>query len=180
MLALNGQPAAQALAPWHDFYQLLGEASATLIGLLFVAASIGSGVFRPDRPAPLRIFLSASVVHFSSVLAACLTVLAPIGSWTVLGIVVAALGLFGLAYAAMAWRDTIHDGIHAKMAVDDRLWYAIFPLVGYLIKIGSGIMLALRLQLASTTLALSIALLLMIGVHNAWDITVWSMTRRRQ
>ena len=36
---------ADALRPWHDFYTLFGAASATLIGLLFVAASVGTGVF---------------------------------------------------------------------------------------------------------------------------------------
>jgi hypothetical protein len=28
-------------------------------------------------------------------------------------------------------------------------------------------------------LALSLVLLLVIGIHNAWDITLWSITRRR-
>jgi hypothetical protein len=28
-------------------------------------------------------------------------------------------------------------------------------------------------------LALSLGLLLVIGLHNAWDITLWSITRRR-
>ena len=36
-----------ALRPWHDFYTLVGTGSATLIGLLFVAASVGTGVFQP-------------------------------------------------------------------------------------------------------------------------------------
>jgi hypothetical protein len=28
------------LRQWHDFYALIGEAAATLVGLMFVAASI--------------------------------------------------------------------------------------------------------------------------------------------
>ena len=67
-----------ALAHWHEFYMLLGTAAGTLVGLLFVAATVGAGVFSSDRPAPLRIFLSASVVHFSSVLMVSLIVLAPV------------------------------------------------------------------------------------------------------
>ena len=37
-----------ALAHWHEFYTLLGTASATMVGLLFVAATVGSGVFTPS------------------------------------------------------------------------------------------------------------------------------------
>jgi len=28
-------------------------------------------------------------------------------------------------------------------------------------------------------LAVAMAILLIVGIHNAWDITIWSMTRRR-
>jgi hypothetical protein len=29
-------------------------------------------------------------------------------------------------------------------------------------------------------LALSLGLLLVVGIHNAWDITLWSITRRQE
>ena len=63
---------ADVANPWHDLYALVGAASATLIGLLFVAASVGAGFFTHERHHALRAFLSPSVVHFSCVLAACL------------------------------------------------------------------------------------------------------------
>src|SRR5215831_16111274 len=37
--------AAELFHTWHDFYLLVGTASATLVGLMFVAASIGASVF---------------------------------------------------------------------------------------------------------------------------------------
>ena len=80
MLALG-----DVLAHWHEFYTLLGTAAGTLVALLFVAATVASGVFSSERRAPLRIFLSASVVHFSSLLVLSLVFLAPVGSWTVSG-----------------------------------------------------------------------------------------------
>jgi len=33
-------PLAEALGRWHEFYMLLGGASATMVGLLFVAATV--------------------------------------------------------------------------------------------------------------------------------------------
>ena len=85
MPGANVMSPTDALGPWHEFYMLGGTASATMVGLLFVAASVGAGVFSADRRAPLRVFLSASVVNFSTVLAACLVVLAPVGNWMLLG-----------------------------------------------------------------------------------------------
>jgi hypothetical protein len=81
-----------ALGRWHEFYMLLGTASATLVGLLFVAATVGSGVFSAERRAPLRVFVSASVVHFSGILAVCLIVLAPLQSEVLFGALMCAAG----------------------------------------------------------------------------------------
>ncbi len=172
-------PLAQVLAPWHDFYTLLGAASATMIGLLFVAASVASGIFSQNRPGALRIFLSASVVQFGGILAACLIVLSPLPGWRDLGTLILACGLFGLGYSAMAWRDAVRDGLTPKIDLEDRLWYALAPAIGYLLEVVAGAALMLRLGMGCAALALAMGALLLVAVHNAWDITVWSVTRRR-
>jgi hypothetical protein len=92
------QPLAEALGRWHEFYMLLGTASATLVGLLFVAATVGSGVFTSGRRAALRVFLSTSVTHFDTILVSCLIVLVPVQSWISLGAMIASCGSFGLGY----------------------------------------------------------------------------------
>jgi hypothetical protein len=38
-------PLIGSLEHWHDFYTLTGSASATLVGLMFVAVSISDGAF---------------------------------------------------------------------------------------------------------------------------------------
>jgi hypothetical protein len=168
-----------AMTPWHEFYMLLGTASATMVGLLFVAASVGSGVFTTDRPAALRVFLSASVVHFSSILTASLVVLAPLRSELLFAVLILGCGLFGLAYSCLALRDTMRDGLSVRIAWDDRLWYMTLPIIAYLFETASGALLAVRLDLGCVALALAVGILLVIGIHNAWDITVWSITRPR-
>jgi hypothetical protein len=173
-------PLTDALTPWHEFYTLLGTASATMVGLLFVAATVGSGVFSGDRRAALRVFLSASVVNFSILLAACLIVLAPTPGWTWFGALILGCGLAGLAHSCLAWRDSLRDGLIAAIDLEDRTWYLVLPIVGYLCIAASGVTLFLRLAQGCTALALSMGLVLAVGIHNAWDITVWSMIRRRQ
>jgi hypothetical protein len=170
---------ADALGPWHDFYTLLGTASATMVGLLFVAASVGSGVFSGERRAPLRVFLSASVINFSLILAVSLIVLAPLRNTPLAGVMIAACAMFGLTHSGLAWRDTLRDGLIKSIDLEDRTWYIMLPILGYLCLAASGVILASGLVLGCQTLAVSVGLLLAVGVHNAWDITVWIITRRR-
>ncbi len=177
--AIQVPPLADALGRWHDFYMLLGTASATLVGLLFVAATVGSGVFSSARRGASRMFLSASVIHFSSLLITCLIIMAPDQNWISLGVTVMACGSFGLAYYGLTWRDTVRDGLSKSIDWDDRIWYAVLPVLCYLFETASGVALALRWDLGCMALAVSLSLLLVIGIHNAWDITLWTITRRR-
>jgi hypothetical protein len=84
-----------------------------------------------------------------------------------------------LAYYALTWRDTVRDGLSKRIDWDDRIWYGVLPVVCYLFEAASGIALALRSAEGCRALALSLGLLRVIGIHNAWDITLWSLTRRR-
>jgi hypothetical protein len=54
-------------------------------------------VFSAERRAPLRVFVSASVVHFSGILAVCLIVLAPLQGEVLYGVLIVGCGVFGLA-----------------------------------------------------------------------------------
>jgi hypothetical protein len=59
--------AVEALKEWHDFYVLVGTAGATLLALLFVAVSLGTGFLTEERRSATRTFMSPVVVHFTSV-----------------------------------------------------------------------------------------------------------------
>jgi hypothetical protein len=180
MLEQYAMPLAETLAGWHEFYSLLGTASATLVGLLFVAATVCSGVFSSNRRAPLRVFMSASVVHFSGILAVCLIVLAPLQSWLQFGLLVLACGIFGLVYSGLIWRDTVRDSrLIAAIDLEDRIWYLLIPVVGYLMEAATGVALALRLDPGCTAVAVAVGVLMVAGIHNAWDITIWIITRPR-
>jgi hypothetical protein len=170
----------EALAPWHDFYMLLGEASATMTALLFVAASVGSGIFSESRRGALRMFLSSSVVQFTSILSASLIALAPIERWEHKGGLILVCGLFGLAYSAMCWRDAVHDGLNTRLDLEDRTWYALAPAVGYFLEAAAGVALILRYGFGCATLAVAMGTLLLVAIHNAWDITIWSVTRHKE
>lgn len=162
---------------WHEFYTLAGTAGATLVGLMFVAASVGSASW--SRRAALRVFLSATVVHFSSVLCVSLCVLAPLPGVLVFGSLIAAIGCIGLIYCGFVVVDSVRDGLAKHIDWDDRIWYAGLPIVGYLALGGAGVAEALKIEDSELVLTGAIVLLLIAGIRNAWDITVWAVTRQR-
>jgi hypothetical protein len=59
---------ASVMHDWPDFYGLVGTASATLVGLVFVAASVGASVFNESQREPMKAYLTPTAAHFSSVL----------------------------------------------------------------------------------------------------------------
>lgn len=168
----------ETLAPWHDFYTLVGGAAATLIGLLFVAASVGSSVFNHDRYPALRAFLSPSLVHLVAVLAASLLVLAPLRRAAALGALVGGTGGAGIVYAGCVWRGMLRYGLVAKIEMDDRLWYAALPPFAYGLMAGAGAALAWGQDAGCFLLAAAVGLLLLAAIRNAWDMTVWMVIRR--
>jgi hypothetical protein len=169
----------EVLAQWHDFFVLLGTAAGTLVGLLFVAATVSSGVFSLERRAPLRMFLSATVVHFSSVLAVSLIMLLPLTNWLLLGAIVLVCALVGLGYSGLALRDSIRDGLITNVDWEDRTWYGLLPFLAYVAELATGIALTCGTAAGCAVLAACMGLLLIVGIHNAWDITVWTISRRQ-
>ena len=69
------------LQQWQNFYMLLGGASATLVGLMFIAISLGSGRWTPEDRlllnASFSAFMSPTFIHFVYVLVTAVVVLVP-------------------------------------------------------------------------------------------------------
>jgi hypothetical protein len=71
-------------------------------------------------------------------------------------------------------------GIVASIDTVDRLWYALLPIPAYLLVLAAGLSLWRQSALGLNILASALILLLLIGIRNAWDMTVWIMDRRGQ
>jgi hypothetical protein len=167
---------AQALRDWHDFYVLGGTAAATLVGLTFVAASIGASYFEEKNAAGLRLFLSPTVVHFSAVLIASLLVMVP-GTGTSLGALLLAGSVIGVAYSAWVAIDMRRRLLYQSVDFFDRLWYALTPMAGYLVVMMAAVGLLARRQGCLELLATGLGVLLLVGMRNAWDMAVWIAIR---
>ncbi len=167
----------ELLRDWHDFYLLIGTASATLVGLMFVAASIGASLFTMDKQTAMSAFIGATVVHFSSVLFICIMAAIPAHTFATLGGLIAAGGLAGLIYSGRIWVQIFIRRAFATIDVMDRLFYGVIPVLGYLLVTFAGGALLMRSRLSPEALAVAVIVLLFAGIHNAWDMMSWMVLR---
>lgn len=166
----------QLLREWHDFYVLVGTASATLVGLMFVAASIGTSFFNEEHRAGMTTFITPTVVHFTAVLFICLLVIIPTHTWHTLGVLLAILGLAGSIYSGrlLLWLTVQH---RFNVDWEDRTFYAFVPLLGYLLLLIAAVMLFLQSAISPDLIAGAILTLLVASLRNAWDMTVWMVIK---
>ncbi len=135
---------AELFHDWHDFFVLVGTASATLVGLMFVAASIGSSYFNEDHRAAMQTFLTPTVVHFVAVLMVCLLCTIPNHNWVTLSVLLGAEGIAGAIYCgSILLQFTLQHRF--KVDLGDRLFYASLPALGYLMLIVTAALLMMRL-----------------------------------
>src|SRR5579863_1705375 len=88
----------QMLHGWDNFFIVAAQASATLIGLLFVAVTLGVGLSTPHGLDATRAFLTPTLIRFSGALFQSMAVLPPWSSAWPAGVILGLLGLNGLAY----------------------------------------------------------------------------------
>jgi|SRR5579864_1106403 len=164
---------AQPLHDWQNFYLLIGGASATLVGLMFVAISVGAGLFAKRATPGLRAFVSPTLIHFVYVLVTASVVLIPTVTQMVLGGLLVVVGLisFGVTLSRLPF---LHQQFR-KEEIDktDWVWYFVVPSVGYLLYVGTGVGLLKDIKQALDGLAWASILLLVTGIRNAWDLVVW-------
>ena len=166
----------ELLHSWHDFYLLVGTASATLVGLMFVAATLGASVFNERNRVALQAFISPTVVNFAAALFVCIGVMIPSQTWLSLGLLLTAGGVAGLVYAGRVWVQMfVRRSFHVD--VIDRMFYSAVPLIGYLLVLAAGILLLLDKAWSAEVTAAALVVLMFAGIRNAWDMTTWIMMR---
>jgi hypothetical protein len=161
------------LHEWHDFYVLVGTASATLVGLMFIAVSIGTAIFNEDHRAAMTAFITPTVTHFAAVLFACLVATIPSHTWYTLGGLIGAGALVGSVYSGGLVVQMI---IRRRFTIDleDGLFYALLPLAGYVLALVAAVLLFTRIAaLSADLIAAAVLTLLFAAIRNAWDMMVW-------
>jgi hypothetical protein len=170
-----------ALAPlgdWGNFYVITGSSAGGLIGLTFVVIALAAEARRVD-PVGLHTFVTPTIAHFGSVLGLAAFLSAPHQTFLSAGIGLGTGGVAGLIYVGWVTAN-FHGNLGKYEPVwEDWIWYVILPAVAYSALLAMGLLIRLRPDGALGGVAAASLLLLLIGIHNAWDIAVW-MTLRKQ
>lgn len=162
------EAAASPLSAWEAFYVITGAAAAVLIGLMFVAITMVAGErVRPDSGG-IGIFATPTVVHLGAALVVVALLSAP---WPVLwpvSLLLIIASTAALAYGVVVIRRARRQ-VTYRPVLDDWLWHTVFPLTAYTALIVAALVLPRRPVPALFGIGAVTVLLLVIGIHNAWD-----------
>jgi hypothetical protein len=167
--------AVDALKEWHDFYLLVGTAGATLLALLFVAVSLGTGFLTEERQEATRTFMSPVAIHFTSVFFLSAVALFPSHQAKFFA---ALIGATALIDATISTYITVRV-VRTDMTnyIEDYFAYGILPDLGYLALLAAAVSIYLEKDFGLDALAGALLLLAIVNIRNAWDLTL-TMVRR--
>ena len=166
------------LTSWHDFYLTMGTASASLIGLLFVALSLNLDAIMGDSRDDLRAVAEQAFNSFSAVLLVAVCFLIPQNNPGDLGVVYLLLAIIGgyrmLRRAPMVWRGRQRDRL-GRIAC----WRLALPAVALAGLAACGIGLLNGQSGALYWLVAVILGFLMSAARSSWDLLVRVGEERR-
>ena len=161
-------------ATWESFYLLVGGAAGSLIGLLFVVATLTQG---RDRDSALRgasIYMAPVVLHLAQVLVISALATAPALGATAAASVVGGLGLVGAVVSGRVVRHLALGETFASAHWTDLWCYGLCPLATDLALAASALATAFAgPQLAARAIAISLVAILLLAIRNAWDLVTW-------
>jgi len=168
------------LTGWDNFYVIVGSAAGGLTGLTFVVIALVTDGQRV-QPSGVSVFVTPTIVHFASVLAFAAFLSMPHQGLASLSAGLAVLGITGVGYTVFLWSNMPGRGSDYYSPVrEDWIFNVILPGLAY----GSlALMAALVWRWPAQALygvAVVLLLLLFVGIHNAWDIAVWTALHSRE
>ena len=169
--------ALSALAEWDNFYVIVGSSAAGLTGLTFVVIALTADAQRTN-PIGLRAFITPTIVHFSSVLVLAAFLSVPHQIVLSLSLGLGAAGVAGLGYVVFIAAAMRRNASDYAPVLDDLVWHLLLPTLCYGALLTASLIIWNRTQISLCIIAAVSMLLLLIGVHNAWDIAVWVSVRR--
>lgn len=166
------------LAGWDNFYLITGGAAGGLTGLTFVVITLAADAHRV-KPAAVRAFISPTIVHFGAVLALAAYLTIPRHSVASLSLGLGVVGLAGLVYVA-----TIAAAIYRLKreyipVLEDWVWNVILPALCFCVLLAMALLFSAKPKDCPYGVAAAIMLLMIVGIHNAWDIAVWNSANKQ-
>ena len=155
------------LQRWANFYVSMSQASAALIGLLFVVITIVVER-RPNDIAKIRVYLTPTVVYFASVLVVAELLIIPNHTRLTSTLCICLVGVAGLVYSGSLFVGQGKKKSYYEQ--QDLIPYAVFPFAIYGLFVLGGSLLLYNTQRGFTLIAAGMLLLLTLAIRNSWAV----------
>jgi hypothetical protein len=166
------------LAGWDNFYVIVGGAAGGLTGLTFVVITLAADAHRV-KPVAVKAFVSPTIVHFGTVLALAAYLTMPRHTVFSLSFGLGAIGLAGLVYIATIAAAIYHIKAAYTPVLEDWIWNVILPALCFCVLLTMAFLFSTRPKQCPYGVAVAIMLLMIVGIHNAWDIAVWNSINKQ-
>jgi hypothetical protein len=167
------------LESWTNFYVIIGSAAGGLTGLTFVVIALVADA-HTVRLTGLRAFITPTIIHFCSVLGLSALLNVPGQTSHSLTWCLGVGGVAGLFYSVSTIYSMNLTRTHTQYVpvISDWVWNAVLPTISYLLLACAGWSTSAHAAASLYVVAGVSVLLLLIGIHNAWDIAVWFTAER--
>lgn len=167
------------LSAWVNFYVIVGSSAGALTGLTFVVITLIGNDNRRGASGATSAFTTPTIVHFGTVLVLAAVLSAPWPTILPLSLLLVAIGVGMLIYASIVVRRLRRQDPETYLPVlEDWLWYGVFPLIAYIGLVIAAVFLANHPVPALFGIAGVLLLLLINGLHNAWDLATYLAIER--
>ncbi|HEY4219368.1 MAG TPA: hypothetical protein VGM67_19625 [Gemmatimonadaceae bacterium] len=168
-------PVALLFDPWQSFYVIVGSSGAALTGLQFVVMALIADARHKGNADTVDAFGTPTVVHFCIALVTAAVISAPWPTLLPPVVVLTLIGLGGVGYAIIVTLRARQQQDY-KPVLEDWIWHSMLPLIAYVTFLCGAIVLGRGDAAGLFAIGASTLLLLLIGIHNAWDSVAYVTT----
>jgi hypothetical protein len=157
---------------WQNFFVIVATAAGALTGLMFVVIALRRDQTSNAPVHALRSFATPTIVHFTSVVVLSAVLTMPRLTRAGIGWVLVLLGAAGLAYMGFVIM-TARIRVDFASDLEDTLFHFTFPPIAHGAIVAAGVFTWSDHAWSMYMVAGALLMLLVVGIHNAWDSAVW-------
>ena len=166
-----------AIANWSNFYTIVGSSAGALTGLMFVTIALRQEIRSPNAARVMRTFATPTIVHFTAVLSLAALQSMPGLSRSGIGVSLVSISAVLLLYVVWLFRKAREQDVYTP-DLEDWSWHFWLPGLAYAGMLAGGASSWSAPGGSRYVVGAGMLLLLIVGIHNAWDSAVWAITSR--
>jgi hypothetical protein len=169
----------ELLEAWQTYYIIVGPSAGALIGLQFIVITLVTQRPPPRAGEANSSFATPTIVHFAATLSLSAMLCAPWPTLPPVQSLWSLLGVGGVGYMVLVTRRMRRQRAYVP-GPEDWLFHAWLPFVAYGSLLLAGFWALVHPSQALYVVGVATLLLLLVGIHNAWDAVVYLATRQTE